>query len=787
MNVIQLINIFKRHLLLLLSIPILLSSLVFYLTKNPTYEYESSTVIYTGIASGYNLEQKEKFDLFGSRNAFDNLINVIKSRETLSETAIRLFALTLSLDSYNKTIISRESFIDLRKKTPQHIKDMVVKPIFTNDSVAKYMAYEQTVQRFIEYKNASDTNYIYNLLNYKHIFFSIKSISSVRVNRVQSSDLIELKYKTIDPGITIQTLKILTDVFIKNFRSLKENQSDAVVSYFEKQVRMAQSKLGLAEDDLLEFNKGNKIINYYEQSKFIASKKEEIEVSIQNERMKMSGAEQSLINIENKLQVQGQIQGISDEIVTKRNRLIDITEKLTINEIYNAPDTATKNELTRLKAESSKIEGELNQALNQLYSFGNSIDGLPLDALLSEWLKNLIRFAEAKAGLKVLLTRQEEFKKNYDLFAPLGANISRIEREINVAEREYLSLLQSLNEAKLKQQNEQLSSNIKPLDPPYFPISPLPSKRKILIAAAGIFGFIMVAFTILFTEYFDNTIKNLGRAEKLTGLKPIGLMPKIIARYKNYNMPFITNRLIELLLQEIKYFTTKQEKVDQRRQSRIIIVFSNAEQEGKTFMVSKLVDKLRTIGDRVLFMNYSFVIDQLVDDKKKEITREKKFINILSNPFSLIQSSGGKKKNEELLETIQNKDNITYQVDNSFPDKQDLFDLIPNQEINSFDNYNYVFLELPSIINHLYPSALISQGDMSISIVRSNREWKKADTNALEMLEQYLSSKPMLFLNGTEIEETEGLLGTLPKKRSKFRKMMKQLVKLQFYTKSSIR
>ena len=45
--------------------------------------------------------------------------------------------------------------------------------------------------------------------------------------------------------------------------------------------------------------------------------------------------------------------------------------------------------------------------------------------------------------------------------APLGATLKRIEREINVAEKEYLSLLHSLNLSKLRQQNIELSSNIK--------------------------------------------------------------------------------------------------------------------------------------------------------------------------------------------------------------------------------------------------------------------------------------------------------------------------------------
>lgn len=786
MNIIQLLNIVKKHILLLMFVPIFLAVLVTYLTRNPTLEYETETVIYTGIGSGQTLEQNDRFDLFGSRMAFDNLINVIKSRETSIEAGIRLFAKCISLDQYDKKIISKNSFIELRMKTPQYIKDMVIKPVFTRDSAARIQAYEQTVKVFTDYYNSSDTNYIYNLLNYTHKYFSIKAISGCVVRRVQSSDLISIKYTSQDPGIALQTLNILTDVFIRNYRSLKENQSDAVVAYFARQVDVAQKKLKIAEDKLLAFNKGNKIINYYEQSKFIAVKKEDIEESIQFEKMKLAGAEQALQRLENQLQVQGQIQGVTDEILQKRDRLVEITEKLTINELYNEPDTASKNEIARLQLEAELIEFELNRDLNQLYAYNNSIDGLPLDGLLDEWLSNLIKFAEANAGLKVLYSRQEEFKKNYELFAPLGANISRIEREIDVAEREYLSLLNSLNEAKLKQQNDQLASNIKPMDQAYYPIKAIASKRKIIIVAAGLFGFILVLASILLTEYFDNTIKNIQRAEKLTRLKSIGVMPKIIGPYRKYDMPFITNRLIELLLQEIKFLTCGDDDTALRNQSKLIIFFSNSPKEGKSFLANKAVDKIRSVGDRVLYMNYKFASDADEDALSEKKSQGSHLFKSLGRTLKSVSLTKGGRKSAEILKSVENSDNIWYTIDDTFPEKKDLFDLDTTREINSFDNFKYIFLEIPPLLHHFYPSSVIRQSDLNILVTRSNREWKNADTAAIETYSQFSKSQPMIFLNGTEIEEIEGVLGVLPKRRSKIRRMLKQLLRFQFYTKSSI-
>ncbi len=789
MSIIQLIKIFLRHFWLLISVPLLLALIVLYLTKNQTYYYETKTTIYTGIASGYGLDQDRRVDFFVANNSFDNLMNIIKSRETLTEVAIRLLTQGLILDSYNPVYISRESFIELRKNVPQNVKNLVVKPIIEGDSIAYKVAFEQTVQNLYNYKNSTDTNYIYSLLNYPHPHYSLRKLSEVDVKRIASSDLIELSYKSDDPGISLQTLVILAEVFMRNYKLMKENQSDAVVRYFEEQVRLSLIRLKEAEDRLLEFNKSNNIINYYEQSKFIAEKKEDIDEFIQKEKMKYAGAEQTLKKLEDKLQIQGQIHGISDQIIVKRNRLVEITEKIAVNEIYNEPDTLSKSMLAKLKKEASQIERELNQDLNELYQYTNTIEGIPLHDLLTEWLKNLVIFAESKAGIQVLLEHQRDFQKNYQLFAPLGANLSRIEREIDVAEREYLSLLHSLGQAKLRQQNEELSTNIKVLDEPFYPINAKPSKRKLFVIAAAFFGFLVVAFVILLTEYFDNTIKTLERGKKFTALTTAGLMPKIIAKYQSFNLPFISNRLCELIIQEIKLYTTTSADEDERT-TKIISVFSTTNQEGKSFIAGKLVQKLRSVGDQVLYLNFTFKDDanKLIDrnqnagNNQHVETRNKGVKGLLS----MIRSNFTNFQMDDESQATLNKDNMTYLIDDSFTEKQDIFDLLPDNQITSLDKFRYVFVEIPAILYYPYPPDVIAQSNLSLLVVRANREWKNADSSALGIYSEVSKSKTLFVLNGTDIEEVETVLGLLPKKRSRLRNFLRQALHFQFYTKSSI-
>ena len=128
MNIIDVIRLIKKHLVLLLFTPVLLAVLVIFLTRNPTFVYSSETTLYTGIASGSSIEMEKSFSFFANNTAFDNLINIIKSRETEQEVAIRLLAQHLMLSDYDPRYISKSSFNNLKKITPKYIYTLIANP-----------------------------------------------------------------------------------------------------------------------------------------------------------------------------------------------------------------------------------------------------------------------------------------------------------------------------------------------------------------------------------------------------------------------------------------------------------------------------------------------------------------------------------------------------------------------------------------------------------------------------------------------------------------------------------
>ncbi len=904
MTLIGLLRLLRKHLVLLFLTPILLAVLVIVFTKNPSFTYSSETTLYTGLASGSSVEMGKAISYFATNTDFDNLINVINSRETQQEVSIRLIAQHLMLSKADPRYILPKNFDYLNKITPAYVRALVVttkeqvstlqpekqapvkispvesKPIHNTEfqlhtvksgetffsisrqygmkvdqlkklngikdntvkvgqklkvgeeveepgsssskdttltiaskdsafSFAKLYApsksgktlppsidesaYEQTVKNLTLLCGSSDTNFVSHLLSYNNPHYSLDAISSINVQRIGSSDLVKLKYTSDDPGICQQTLIFLTQVCIKNYKVLKENRSDAVVKYFEYQVNQATQKLNAGEDKLLSFNKDNKIINYYEQSKAVAGAKEALDVDYNNMRIKLVGVEAEIKRLEEKLAYQQKIQLKSSPIIEKRNQLSQIDTRIATAESIGYADTSQIRNLPLLKLKAEKLKDEIREAVSELYRFGNTTEGLPLATLLNEWIANVLKYEDLNAGIVVLGNRIQDFQKQYEIFAPAGANLKRIEREISVSESEFLELLHGLNLAKLKMQDLELSSNLKAIDQPFFPITPNPTKRKFLIIGAALFGFLIVFSTIMAMEFFDESLRNPGNATKRLKLALIGVFPKIYLKTAILNFPVITQRLLEMIIQNIELFKKEKNRNDEPYK---ILIFSTSNNEGKTVVSQNIASQLKKHGNKVMVFRYAMQdaegqkpehVDISAQANAEEYCPPNRFSFI--NWFLGYSDSRIDYKSPYLCDhgSILTKDEfVHFIINDDYLSVSDYNDLTTPDHHFFIAKPDYVLIEIPSIIHYPYSSDLISSVDLPLVVCRSNRGWSVADEGAMEMISKITSHPPVLVLNGVELEVVESILGEIPKRRSFLRRVLKKLYRFQFNSKNKI-
>lgn len=781
MKLIDFIKLILKHKVILTVIPVFFGLLAVLLTTNPTRKYYSQTVLYTGIASGSSIDMNKKFNYLATNNAFDNLINIIKSRDTQEEVAIRLLTQHIMLGGPNDVYISEKAYKELLEIIPEEIQQNIVntKKVIQRNSNSipsgnpwNEEAYEATVSNLMDLMTKDNSNFVYSLLNYDNPYYSLEAISKVKAERMSTSDLVKLSYETDDPGICQQTLEIYNSVCIKKYKDIKENGSDAVVKYFETQLKQSEQKLRSIEQKLLKFNQNNNIINYYEQSKAIAIVKEEMGLAYKNGVAQLAGSKASAKQLEEKLKIQERIQEKNQKIIDGKKQLGQLKYKIGMYEAKSYKDATLLNKIKQLRQQANTLDQEIKKNVNELYTFQNTTEGVPIKKVLPDWVDKVVETEDLKAKLKIMNKQTQDIEEQFATYAPAGANLKRIERQIKVAEQGYLEILHGLNLAKLKYQDTQLSTNLKAVDPPFFPLKPIPSKRKIIVIAIVFISGIFLLAIILFMKFFDNTLKNEQIASEKLNIPLMSMFPKIFKQKNQYDFVSIQNRLMDFTMNN---FNQALSKSDHLKRPKVITLFSTRANEGKTTIVANMVYRLKKSGKKVLVLNHLNLKPNIEDSSQNAWIY--KFLGYKnprvdhSQPFLA-----------NISQYLDRKWHRVYKRDFGCQDITHFENLDFDSNNLDFDSLDYVFIELPNILETHYAIELISNSDLGILICRSNRLWSAADENILNNIKKNTEDNLHFIINGIEIEEVETILGELPKKRSNTRRKLKNILRFQFYS-----
>jgi uncharacterized protein involved in exopolysaccharide biosynthesis len=273
MNAQELVRRLLRHWPLLVLIPLTTAASIFFFSRFQDKKYESDTVLYTGIASGYKIEGGNNDSGQGwqaTATAFDNLLSLINSRDTREEVALRLLAWRLQEEAAGPRVAAaapasgvlgtvQAKMLD-KKKTPFDILlTPSVKAQFTDSTL------DATTARVMAAYHASPGNPVYKLVNSKDPLFSENALLTINAARVKDSDLLRIDYAAKDPALCEKTLEILTQVFIRKHKELFTGQNESVIGYFSESVKNAAQRLQAAEQKLLAFHQKHNIVDYDKQ------------------------------------------------------------------------------------------------------------------------------------------------------------------------------------------------------------------------------------------------------------------------------------------------------------------------------------------------------------------------------------------------------------------------------------------------------------------------------------------------------------------------------------------
>jgi len=704
MNILQFIKLLESKLIYLIILPILAAVIVFFITQHLPLSYSTDVTLFTGITSNSGVVvDNVRVDNYATQNEYNNILEMMNSNDILEEVSIKLLTQHLLLSKPQKDIISENAFNDLNNITPEEVKKLIVKGNFN-----------QSYKNLKNYVKQDRNNFIYSLLNFDNPYYSFKSLRNIKHDRLNNSDLIRISYQSSDPGISYNTVKFLSEVFIERYRLLKVTQTGSAVEYFELKLKESEDKINKAEDELMKFNIDNSIINYYEQTKQTTTQQQEIELRLQERKMGIESSKAVFERLDQEVSNRFKNNKRTTRILDLRNQIIDNANIIFNKELNNK--TTDNVQLNNLKNKQRRLEEDLSNTIDSVYIFESKSQGVESQKMLGEWLDALKDYVGSSAIYKSMLDRHKDFLKQYKLYAPLGATVAHIEREIDVNEREYIEILHNLSLAKLKQQNGELLSKMTIIAEPIFPINANPSKRKVYIIIGALLTLVLYIIGILLVELSDRRVRTPEKLEKLSGMEVIGAYcdPKI--KNESFSSNEISKKSSAYLYEKIRVLLAENNFVK-------IQVFSNWKNT-ETQMVSELLDEeLRKHG-------YTGKIINIVTDVNSD------------------------------------NDILTYY-------KTDSYEKI----VKGIDQSDYIIVVLPPVSEGLQNQVLLKQGDFNIFVFDADTTWMNADTFNVKKIIKAINTEIFAVLTNAIPDNLEYLFGEIPKKRSMLRVATKNIIK----------
>ena len=682
----------------LVVLPTIALIVAWFMTRNMERVYDANTTIYTGMITSYNLEGGSGIAGGNQQTNITNLILIIQTDNTIHEVALKLFARCMMYGNPNKdnNYITAEHFRQLNASVPPEVKALI-NPQNELETYRNLKAYERP----------SQDNYLFGLLNY-HPYFSINSITSrLKVLQLNGSDIIDIAYSANDPGICYNTLDILNEVFANQYQQLRYGETMNVIKFFEKEVKRLYRNLTTAENDLIKYNVKNRIINYGEQTKQVATLEAQQQVKNNELRMNIATTEALIAYLKQQLGSRAKIIESNQEFSALVRDITRLQSRIANLKLMSSENGGNNNEA---QLELSKAERQLDATTKKVKELTQTLEGANYNTdtgvksadLIDRWLEQVILLEKTKAELSAMDIMQQNIDQQFIFFSPIGATLDRKDRHIGFIEGNYMEMLKALNSARLRQRNLQMSTAVlRVLNPPMFPLNAQPTNRMMTLLGSFMLTFFMTALYFFIIEMLDRTLRDRMRSERITQVPVMGCYPKeSTLRYRRFNKTINDMALRQLSKSLLPHFKEGQQNV--------LNLLSTDAANGKSYIAQELENYWLSLGLQVRRLTYDE--DFLAEDSRYLMATDIKSI---------------------------------------------CPDIMPNE---------IAIIEYPNLDDNTIPSGLLNIGTINLMVTRANRTWKDVDQKALTELQARLENKKSLFLYLTEAQRyaVEEFVGQLP-------------------------
>lgn len=580
-DIVAFLKFLRRYKWLVIIVPSLCVAITFFLVKNLPNKYGSQAQIATGISDrAQEILSSSHMDYFRVSQQFGNLMEMMQSRRVLN-----LLSLQLVLHDLENPA---SSFRPL----PEEMEELTAAQ--HQEIISMYR------QKLIDGTNISPLdNKGHRLFDYIVMMgYDEKTIlSNLEISRNGESDYINVYFLSEDPELSAYVVNTLSREFIHYYNTVNSVSQQSTMTLIDSLLKEKENTMNQKNAELQNYKANSGVVNLNAQAEVLFQQISEYENKRSQSLSDIQSLRGAIKQINDKLNNVDDVD-LNSNVSSKNNELLRIGKELeSANKRYidnnlNAEDKQRVDSLTRLR--SSIIAGSSARQPNNPQALRQN--------LIQERTTLEISLSRIENGISSIDNDLANLRSKYYTMAPTDASVQNLEREADLAVKEYTEAMNRHNQASI----ENAAGLRLRIIQPGLPSLPEPSKKALYLAAGGFASLSICLAALLIVFLLDNKITSSKQLASLTGQKVIGSLSFINGKDKDlrniWGNANATNANYDIYKDLIRALRFEISRSIPKSGSKVLGITSLNSGEGKTFVSSSLAYAYALIGKKVLLI-----------------------------------------------------------------------------------------------------------------------------------------------------------------------------------------
>jgi len=443
--------------------------------------------------------------------------------------------------------------------------------------------------------------------------------SKLTARSIPATDLLRVTYASDDPEEAAAVINRLVEVYTKNNVLVNRAEAAAAREFIAKELPKTEAAVRAADSDLRRFKEENGVVLLESEAQEAVNIISKLEDQVTQARAELSDTSARLAQLQGRVgadprratviaalsqspgvqEALTQLQAAQQELAVERTR-------------YTEDHPAIANLQRRVQSLEELLR---SRAVSVARSDWNNIrNDLQAGALQQDLIGELVRLEVQRQGivlrLETLSQASNAYRQRAGSLPRLEQQQRELERRLNAAQTTYEALLVRLQEIQVAE--NQNVGNVRVVSSATVPDEPLPSKKKLFLAAGALSGMLLGIATAFGIDLFDRSIKTVKEAREALGYTLLGVIPVFTRGKSSSALGALDHPAPRVVVQDMpqspiaasyQMLQANLKFLSSDKAVRSFVITSSVAQEGKSEVAANLAATLAQLGRKVLLVD----------------------------------------------------------------------------------------------------------------------------------------------------------------------------------------